>query len=977
MEIKKINDYLFKIPKSGKMNVPVEIYASEKLLEKIKGDRSLQQGKNVASLPGIVKKSIMLPDAHQGYGFSIGGVAGFSYEDGIITPGGIGFDINCLPKNSKILTKNGYYKKIQSFESDFIEIDNKNSEYELKSLISKQSLISFDSDEKTFTSKTPAFFMKKRYNQDIKKIKTKLGYTVQATKDHPVLTKNGMTVSGNLKKNDEIAVHPFKGVEYKNIEQDKILVNEKNFTPQQKTQLKKRNLLPFNLKNDKLAIITKLFGYLLGDGSIYISENKGFINAYGPKQDLKEIKKDFKNLGFSARIYSRKKEHSIPTRYGVVEFTNKNYELHVSSVSLAKLFFELGYPNGEKTITPFSVPDWIMESPLWIKRLFLSGLFGAELSTPRTHTKTGFDCPTLSINKNSVLLENVRKYSIQIMALLDEFGINTHKLLQSKNYVNKYGPTHRLKIQISSEETNLLNLWEKIGYSYNKKREIRSQIAILYIKKKKNITKKRTEIAVKCKKLKTRGLKLNEVQDLLSSPITNKRFIERHYYEDAGQRIPQKFPSFRKYVREKSAQRKMHGCFYDKIQSIESIEYDDLVYDFNIPKTHNFIADNVVVSNCGVRLLTSNLEKKQVTAKIEELLNTLFRNVSSGVGSESKIRLSNQEMRNVLENGVKWAVKNKYGYKDDINHCESRGSLDTADSSKVSKKAFARGRKQLGTLGAGNHFLEVQYVDEIYDPESAKAMGIKQKGQVTVMIHCGSRGFGHQVCSDYLRKMEDAYPDVIKNLPEKNLIYAKFESRLGQDYFKAMSAAANYAWANRHVIAHFVRSSFKPVLKDPKLKTVYDVAHNIAKIEEHEINGNTKKLIVHRKGATRAFPPNHPETPETYRSIGQPVIIPGSMGTASYVLTGTKEGMQKTWGSAPHGAGRLMSRHAAKKKFRAEKVKNNLRRENIFVKAASWRGIAEESPGVYKDIDEVVKVAQKSGIAKPAARLRPIGVIKG
>jgi tRNA-splicing ligase RtcB len=381
--------------------------------------------------------------------------------------------------------------------------------------------------------------------------------------------------------------------------------------------------------------------------------------------------------------------------------------------------------------------------------------------------------------------------------------------------------------------------------------------------------------------------------------------------------------------------------------------------------------------NCGVRLLSSNLSKKQIEPKIKELVNRLFRNVPSGVGSESQVRLSDKELDNVLQNGVSWAVKNNYGNKKDLDHCESKGKLETANASKVSHKAKARGRKQLGTLGAGNHFLEVQYVDEIYEPEIAETLGIKEKNQITIMIHCGSRGLGHQVCSDFLRRMEDSYPEIRKKLPEKDLIYAPFDSNLGQDYFKAMSCAANYAWANRHIIGHFVRRAVHSLFSEAKLKTVYDVAHNIAKVEEHIANGKSTKLILHRKGATRAFPPNHKETPEAYKKVGQPVIIPGSMGTASYLLVGTEKGMKNTWGSAPHGAGRLMSRHAAKKQFYADTVKKKLEQQNIFVKAASWRGIAEESPGVYKDIDEVVKVADKSGIGKPIARMRPFGVIKG
>jgi len=977
MEIKRISDNVWEVPKHGKMNVPLLIYASEKLMRKMEEDGAIQQGINVASLPGIQKQSIMLADAHYGYGFSIGGVAAIDAETGCITPGGVGFDINCLPKDTKIMTEHGYFKPIQTFEENFSEIEITNSEYSLKAMKNTQSLVSFNVGQKSFSSKEPAFFMKKKHSSPIFEIKTRLGYSIQTTGDHPILTMNGMIKSKNLVKRQEIAMFPFKGVPYEKISEDKVLVEEELFTKPQQNELKKRNLLPFTLKNEYLPIITKLFGYLLGDGTIYLSGNKGYVCAYGPEEDLKDIQKDFNTLGFKARIYSRERDHSIPTRYGKVEFTSNNYELHVSSKSLAKLFFELGYPFGNKTSTRFLVPPWIMESPLWIKRLFLSGFFGAEMSSPSTSSKTCFYCPTVSINKNSVQLDNAREYAIQIMTLLEEFDVKTHKLQVKKDYVNKQGPTHRLKIMISSEEKSLINLYEKISYSYNKKREKLSHLAILYTKEKMLLKKKRKEISKKVKEYKNIGLKLEEVQKLLACGIANNRFVERHYYEKAGQRITLTFPSFNEYLEKKSKELEEYGCLFDKIESITKKDYDDFVYDFNIPQTHNFIANNIIVSNCGVRLLTTNLTKEDVEPKIRDVLISLFKNVPSGVGSESKLRLTDEELDAVLKDGAKWAVEHKYGIQEDLDHCEEQGTMPGADPKKVSPRAKARGRKQLGTLGAGNHFLEVQVVDEIYDKDIAKKFGITKKGQITIMIHCGSRGLGHQVCSDYLRKLEDAYPDIMEKLPEKDLIYAPAGSPLAGDYFGAMCAAANYAWANRHIIAHNVRKSFKELFPKSELKTVYDVAHNIAKLEEHEIDGKKKKVYVHRKGATRAFAPGREEVPKDYRDVGQPILIPGSMGTASYILAGTETAMKETFGSTAHGAGRMMSRHAAINTFRAETVKDDLEKQNIYIKSASWKGICEEAPGAYKDVDEVVKSSHEAGIGKLIARVRPFGVIKG
>jgi len=380
--------------------------------------------------------------------------------------------------------------------------------------------------------------------------------------------------------------------------------------------------------------------------------------------------------------------------------------------------------------------------------------------------------------------------------------------------------------------------------------------------------------------------------------------------------------------------------------------------------------------NCGVRLLQTNLTKEQMYPKIKDLLDALFKSVPAGLGG-SNITVTTEVLDGLLNKGAKWAVENGYGNQDDLDHCESNGCMEQADASRVSDKAKNRGRKQLATLGSGNHFLEIQYVDEIYDVEVAKAFGITEKDQVVLMIHCGSRGLGHQVCSDYLREMERTFPEIIAKIPDKELIYAPAGHKLCDDYLKAMSAAANFAWCNRHIIGHQTRLAFKKVFPDVELKTVYDVAHNICKVEEHKIDGEMKKVYLHRKGATRAFPPGHPELAEDYRSVGQPILLPGSMGTASYILVGTEEGMEATFGSTAHGAGRVMSRHEALRKFKGEQVKKDLEAQKISLKSASWKGVAEEAPGVYKDIDEVARVSDETGIGRKVVRLRPIGVIKG
>lgn len=386
--------------------------------------------------------------------------------------------------------------------------------------------------------------------------------------------------------------------------------------------------------------------------------------------------------------------------------------------------------------------------------------------------------------------------------------------------------------------------------------------------------------------------------------------------------------------------------------------------------------------NCGVRLLTTSLEEEDVRPRLPELVETIFANVPCGLGSRRRdFKLSRSDLEGVMMEGARWAVENGLGWDEDIKHCEENGAMENADPDKVSNSAVNRGLPQLGTLGSGNHFLEIERVDEIYDKEAAKVFGIKSVGQVTVMIHCGSRGFGHQICSDYIRVMERAVRKYGIKIPDRELVCAPGNSREAEDYFKAMACAVNYAFANRQAITHWVRESFEKVFRrsaeELGLRLVYDVAHNIAKVEEHRVNGKRQKVWMHRKGATRAFPPGSNLIPVDYRSVGQPVIIPGSMGTSSWLLVGTPKAMDLTFGSTAHGAGRMLSRAAAKRRFWGRDVKNSLEKAGIVVRAASNVVLAEEADPAYKDVDRVVEVSHQVGIATKVAHLKPIAVIKG
>lgn len=406
-------------------------------------------------------------------------------------------------------------------------------------------------------------------------------------------------------------------------------------------------------------------------------------------------------------------------------------------------------------------------------------------------------------------------------------------------------------------------------------------------------------------------------------------------------------------------------------------------YGFSIGGVAAFDLEKGVISpggvgydiNCSVRLLKTNLSKQEIEKNKKKIIEAIFRKIPSGVGRGSSFIIKKGEIDKILEGGAKYIVEQGYGEKQDYLHTEEEGCMKQADASRVSQRAIKRGLGQLGTLGAGNHFLEVQYIDEVFDKELAKIFGIKE-GDVTIMIHCGSRGLGHQVASDYIQLMEKEYGYPKQ---DRELVNAPIKSKLGKDYFAAMSAAANFAFANKQLITHWIREEMNYLFPEKKIKieVIYDVCHNIAKFEEHIIDGKKKEVCIHRKGATRSFGAGRVEIPEAYRKIGQPVIIPGSMGTSSYLLIGTKKAEELTFGSTVHGAGRVSSRNMAMRNISGEEVKNTLSKKGIEVRAGSVHGLAAEAPEVYKDIDEVIKVVDELGINKKVARLKPVLVMKG
>jgi len=411
-------------------------------------------------------------------------------------------------------------------------------------------------------------------------------------------------------------------------------------------------------------------------------------------------------------------------------------------------------------------------------------------------------------------------------------------------------------------------------------------------------------------------------------------------------------------------------------------------YGFPVGGVAAFRVDTGIISpggigydvDCGVRLIRTELSEEAVREKIQPLVDALFVAVPSGVGSAGRVKVGMGEIDDVLRHGARWAVQQGYGWPDDLEVVESHGSLPQADPDAVSHAAKQRGRGQLGTLGSGNHFLEVQVVDEVYDARAAAALGI-DRGQVVVLVHCGSRGLGHQVCTDYLRTAERSAREHGITLVDRQLACMPFQSPEGQRYFGAMSAAANFAWANRQMITHWIREAFSRIFQQSPeqlgMALVYDVAHNIGKVEEYQVDGQLQRLIVHRKGATRAFPPGHPEVPEKYRAVGQPVLVPGDMGRYSFIAVGTEEAMRISFGSTCHGAGRVMGRKQAVRALAGVDVAEQLRRQGITVRAQDRGLLAEEASAAYKDVADVVGICQAAGISRRVARMRPIGVVKG
>ena len=970
-KLKRVREFEWEIPKSGDMLVPGRIFGNEKLVKEM-DEMVWKQVSNVACLPGIVNASIAMPDAHWGYGFCIGGVAAFDPENnGVISVGGVGFDINCLSGDTKIITEHGYYKEIKEFE---------NSKEKLKCMNLKKKR-----EEETGILR----FIKFKPKNKVYKIKTLSGREIIATEDHPFLTPRGMIPLRDLKEN-KIATYPFKGIKFETpkeniiLNEDEILTSKIPFNKNQIIkELKKRKLLPLKLNSPKVPYLIKIIAYNIGDGTLFFSGNRGFAWFYGKKEDLELIRKDIKKLGFTpSKVYERKRKHKIETKYGIVKFEFIEHSFKVSSRAFVTLLSLLGAPVGEKSSQDFEIPEWIMNSPLWYKRLFLASYFGAEMTSPKTVTSHGYNfyMPSVSINKELDYVKSGKKFLKQIKDILREFGIRCSKISEREEYFNKRGKfTYRLKLLIHSSPKNLIRFYETIGFEYNHTKKYLSNVVAHYLRIKERILRERVKVEKLAITLYKNGYSLKQICNSLCSKYINKRFIERSIYENrtTTPRISFNFLKFEEFLKEFTKGLGKSGMVWDEIISKEEIKFDDYVYDFTVNHNdHNFVANNFVVSNCGVVTLKTNLTLKEVKPRIKQLIDTLFQIVPAGLGERGEILLSSSQLNDVFIDGAKWVVDNGYGLREDLEYIEENGRVPNANPENVSELAIKRERKQIGTLGSGNHYLEVQYVDEVYDQETAKKFGL-EKEQILVSIHCGSRALGHQIGTDYLKILGEASKKYGIPIRERELVCAPINSPEGQKFFTAMNCGINYAFANRQVIVYLVRKGFKKIFPDSELKMLYNVGHNTCKIEKHKVNGKIKELYVHRKGSTRAFGPDREELPKVYRGVGQPVLIGGTMGTCSYILVGTKYGEERAFGSACHGSGRTMSRIKAKKTWRGDRLVKELEAKGIYIRAHSFPGLAEEAPGAYKDVSEVVDAVHNANLAKKVVKVKPIGNIKG
>jgi len=857
-----------------------------------------------------------------------------------------------------------------------------------------------DQGERRLEPTTIERFIIQHKRSDVFLLETATGRRIRATVDHPFLTPYGMVPLRKLQVGDNIAVVPFEGVTYEVPPQIPIVTshtirhvfNKYGWNGQTARfriilrKLEDRGLLPLTYEHPKLPLLLKIAGMVFGDGSMnFIGARKdGIVHFSGLASDLENIRADLSEIGYVpspihwkiTRIHYRGEER----RYRHASFI-------VNASSLVVLLAALGVPVGRKVAQPYRVPRWLREAPRWQQRLFLAALFGAELTRPRAREsrRGNFCAPVLSMNKAERLHGNAMDFLKDITRMLGDFDVSVSRIEARGQHISKAGlQTRYFELVIDSNSQNLLHLWSRVGFVYHRQKAALASVAAHYLALKQQALAKRREAVEAIYELHRRGKTHAQVHERVGSRFVNLRYVQavvQRSPKETPPRIPSSFPSYEEFEQLATIGLEGSGVVWDAVESISPVAGVHTVYDFAVRhEDHNFIANGYIVSNCGVRLMKTDLTEDEVRPKLRELIAQLFRTIPCGVGMHGDIRYTQQDAPKVMTRGSGWAVSQGHGVPADLEHTESQGCLEGADPEMVSERAVKRGQSQLGTLGSGNHFLEVQAVETVFDEGAANVFGLSP-GQVTVMIHSGSRGFGYQVCDDYLNVMERAMSQYGIRVPDRQLACAPINSEEGRRYLGAIRCAANFAWANRQCLMHLARGVFERVFgkswEQLGMTLIYDVAHNIAKFERHTLNGGEQTVCVHRKGATRAFPPGHPEIPADYREVGQPVIIPGDMGRYSFLLVGTESAMRESFGTTCHGAGRVMSRTQAVKEAAGRSIEQELERQGIIVMGRGRKGIAEEQPHAYKDVNDVVEVVHNAGLAKRVARMRPLGAIKG
>jgi tRNA-splicing ligase RtcB len=832
--LQKLRENVWEIPQEGDMNAPARVLASEALLDEIKEDRTLQQLVNTTHLPGIQRYALCMPDGHQGYGFPVGGVAGIDAEEGCISPGAVGYDINCLPGETEVRLSFGRRMSIDELQSRFEEE---------QAIVAGEELS--EADIRLFTESD---------SKEVYQVETETGEEIRATADHEFQTPEGMVALSELQPGDIVSVHPFEGIEHETPPEFTIVSEEdlRGCSDQLLRALTDRDLLPLKSTDEAFNHLLKLVGFHLADGAF---GGEGQVWFYAEPEDLQTIRQDVKAVGFTpSRVYVRERDHEVER----TDFEVTEHSFKTTSRALRRLLVELGISKGPKVTSGFSAPSYLDRLATWQQALFYSAFFGAEMTKPDAQHDMNLACPKVSETRSEQTEEDGREFFENIAEFLESLDIATNTIESFPTESNADVETVRLRLGVKNDARNLIRFFSKVGYRYNRQKQREAVRAMQYLKLNEQEIERRERIPSDARAAADGGASVTELGDRYG---VNSRFLERSIWSGRKARPRQGdgFPDYQSFRKQATVPPNL--TTFTTIETIEPAG-EETVYDLGVDHpAHNFLADQFVVSNCGVRMVRTSLSYEDLQGREEQLVDALYEAVPTGLGGGGVVETDTQTVDEVLARGVDWALEAGYAVKADRSHCEDEGFRPEADPSAVSHEAKQRGSAQLGSLGSGNHFLEVQRVTDVYREGIGDVYGLEED-QIVVLIHSGSRGLGHQVCTDYLREIEQEHADLLERLPDKELAAAPAGSRLAEEYYGAMCAAINFAWTNRQLITHQVRQVFEDVFetewRNLEMDLLYDVAHNIAKREVHEIGGEDRELFVHRKGATRAFPAGRP-----------------------------------------------------------------------------------------------------------------------